>query len=283
MKKYIKLFRVKHYIKNVLIFLPLVFSKNLLALDRLIPCLFGFLTFSIASSAIYIFNDIMDVEKDRQHPVKKNRPIASGEVSIKQAAVCAVLCLVLSFVLQIFAGRYIYIGFILLYLALNLAYSVALKKKPFWDVIILVSGFFIRVLYGAYIVDVQISAWLYLTIVAISFYMALGKRRNEMKKTESKTRSVLKFYSFDFLDKNMYMCAGIANVFYALWAMDSGNSTHMLLTVPLVLLLSMRYSYDIEKEDSQGDPVDVLLHDKMILCLAAIYAIWVVFALYLIR
>lgn len=282
MKNYIKLFRVKHYIKNILIFLPLVFSKNLFELDRLIPCLFGFLTFSIASSAIYIFNDIMDVEKDRQHPVKKNRPIASGAVSIKQAAVCIVLCLVLAAVLQIFAGRYIYIGFILLYLVLNLAYSAALKNKPFWDVIILVSGFFIRVLYGAYIVDVQISAWLYLTIIAISFYMALGKRRNEMKKTESKTRNVLKFYSFAFLDKNMYMCVGIANVFYALWAMDGGNSKHMLQTVPLVLLLSMRYSYDIEKEDSQGDPVDVLLHDKMILCLAVIYAIWAVCAIYFI-
>lgn len=142
----------------------------------------------------------------------------------------------------------------------------------------MVSGFIIRVLYGSAVADIDISGWLYLTVISVSFYMALGKRRNELKQMDQGTRKVLEFYNYEFLDKNMYMCMAIANIFYSLWAMDNGN--RMLITVPVILLLSMRYSYDVEREESQGDPVDILLHDKMILFIASIYAVYMMIVLY---
>lgn len=278
MRNYLRLLRVKHYIKNLLIFLPLVFSKNLLNWEALHSCLLGFLTFSLSSSTIYILNDLADVEKDRMHPVKKNRPIASGAVTPRSAVICGVICLAAGASFQLLAGQLLSAFCILLYIALNITYSFYFKERAFSDIIILVSGFFLRVIYGAMLAGVSISAWLYLTIIAASFYLALGKRRNELKQTNGKTRKVLQYYSYEFLDKNMYMCMAIANVFYSLWAMD-GNGK-MLPTAPVVLLLSMRYSYNIEKEDSQGDPVDVITHDKAILFAAMVYALYVLLVLY---
>lgn len=278
MSNYIRLIRVKHYIKNFLIFLPLVFSGNFFSGTALRPCIFGFLAFSLSSSAIYILNDLADVEQDRAHPVKKNRPIASGAIPPRRAVLCGGVCLAAGAVLQFFTGRHTSAFCIPLYLVLNILYSFYFKKRAFSDIIILVSGFFLRVVYGAMLAGVSISAWLYLTVIAASFYMALGKRRNELKKAGGNTREALRYYSYEFLDKNMYMCLGIANVFYSLWAMDSG--ANMLPTAPVVLLLSMRYSYDIEKEESQGDPVDVITHDKAILLTAAACGLYILFALY---
>lgn len=269
--------RVKHYIKNFLILLPLIFSGNLRNREAVLSCAAGFFAFSLASSAVYILNDIADVEKDRAHPVKRNRPIAGGAVSVKNAALCGVLCLC-------GAGPLLTLGrrsgalCVLAYLALNVLYSFSLKNRAFWDVTILASGFFLRLLYGAVLTGVSISGWLYLTVISISFYMALGKRRNELRKSGTDSRAALQFYTPEFLDKNMYMCVCLANVFFSLWAMDAGGK--MLAAAPMVLLLSMRYSYDIEREESHGDPVDIILRDRAILLGGLACAAYMVFVLY---
>lgn len=174
----------------------------------------------------------------------------------------------------------------LLYLVLNIGYSCGLKNIPLIDVIILVSGFIIRVVYGALITDIVVSNWLYLTVITIAFYFSFGKRRNELKRfNDGETRSVLKYYTIPFLDKNMYMCLGLANVFYALWSMDEKTISHynnnfLVLTVPIVLLISMKYSMDIEGE-SDGDPVEVLLHDRILIILCLIYLSVIFTILYL--
>ena len=168
-------------------------------------------------------------------------------------------------------------GLLALYLALNLAYSFGLKDLPLLDVTILVSGFLLRMVYGAIITEIAISNWLYLTVITLAFYFSLGKRRNELKRIspQADTRKSLRFYSESFLDKNMYMCLALAIAFYALWCMDSNTfslygGTSPIFTVPIVLLITMKYSMDVEGE-SDGDPVEVLLHDRMLLALCLVY------------
>lgn len=287
MKKYLKLMRVHHYLKNVLIFLPLVFSQNLFNLVLLKKTILGFLSFSILSSIVYIINDIQDVEKDRKHPTKCKRPIASGAVSVREAYLLAIIIAVVGIILNYFACGFSILGwvFVLLYIGLNFAYSMGLKNLPIIDITILVSGFLLRVLYGSAITSIEVSNWLYLTVISMSFYLGLGKRRNELNTQGSKSRKVLKFYNHNFLDKNMYMCLGLTIVFYSLWCVDSTtiarySNNNIVWTVPLVMLICMKYSLNVEGE-SDGDPVSVLLKDKILMGMAFLYAIIVLLIIYL--
>ncbi|MEN6417494.1 MAG: decaprenyl-phosphate phosphoribosyltransferase [Clostridiaceae bacterium] len=284
MKKYIKLMRFKHYIKNGLILLPFLFGGQLFALGLLRQAALGFVSFCLLSSAVYIINDIMDVKTDREHPTKKFRPIASGEVPVKSAVILAGILLIASAVLHYFSKAVHWYGwlYLLLYLALNVGYSLGLKNRPIVDIAILVSGFLIRVLYGAALSGIEISRWMYLTVIAMSFYLGLGKRRNELiRQPDGAQRKVLRFYTRDFLDKNMYLCLALTIAFYSLWSVDPIttariHSNGVVWTVPLVILICMSYSLRIEG-NSDGDPVDVLWGDKLLLALVAILCvIWVV-------
>jgi 4-hydroxybenzoate polyprenyltransferase len=167
-----------------------------------------------------------------------------------------------------------------------LAYSFGLKNIPIIDITILVAGFLLRILYGALVTQITISNWLYLTVIALSFYFSLGKRRNELRNiSDGETRQVLKAYPINFLDKNMGMCLTLANVVYALWSMDEKtkalyNNDYLIFTVPIVLLITMKYSLVVEGE-SDGDPVEVLLHDKVLLSLCVLYLAVMFLILYL--
>lgn len=288
MKDYIKLIRVHHYIKNLLIFAPLVCSGQFFSLRgiNLYSAFMGFIAFCAVSSVIYIINDIQDREKDRNHPTKCNRPIASGALPVRNALILAIILLTVSVLCNSNVFHVSSSLLLLLYFIINLAYSFGLKNVPIVDISILVAGFLIRVLYGAVITNITVSNWLYLTVLATAFYFALGKRRNELKRAKNKdTRKVLKSYPENFLDKNMYMCLALANIFYALWSMDETtvafyNNKYLVFTVPIVLLITMKYSINIEG-DSDGDPVEVLLHDKVLLGLCAIYLTIMFLILYL--
>lgn len=293
-KQYLKLMRVKHYLKNALIFLPLIFSGNIINLNKLTNCIIGFIVFSLVASAVYVINDIRDIEKDRNHPIKKNRPLASGAVSKREAIILLLILISIAYLLNLLIlknscipnNKFI-ISYILitLYILLNIAYSFGLKNKPIIDVVILVSGFLIRILYGSAITDIQVSNWLYLTVISGSFYMGFGKRRNEIKKQGDKSREVLKRYSKEFLDKNMYVCLTLSVVFYSLWSVDPvtiariGNNL-MVWTVPIIMIILMKYSLDVEG-DSFGDPVDVLFQDKILLTITFIYIITTFLIMYI--
>ncbi len=286
MKYYLKLMRVHHYIKNLLVFVALACSAQLFNTDKLFSCLRAFLTFCLTSSVIYIVNDIRDKEKDSRHPTKCKRPIAAGTVSIQKAWGLASVLLLIAVICNstIFHLKSTFL--ILFYLAINLAYSFGLKNIPIVDITILVLGFLIRILYGAVITEITISNWLYLTVIAFSFYFALGKRRNELKQIgNGETGKVLEVYPINFLDKNMGMCLTLANAFYSLWSMDEKtrsfyNNDYLIFTVPIVLLITMKYSLDIER-GSDGDPVEVLLHDKVLLVLCVFYLVIMFTILYL--
>ena len=284
MKDYLKLLRVKHYIKNTLIFAALLFSGQLLVTDKLVDCSIGLVVFSLVSSSIYIVNDIKDKEKDHLHPLKNSRPIASGKISVKKASVIAVCCLVLAGLLFILIFNVLSLILLITYILINILYSFGLKNIPLIDVTILVCGFLIRVIFGAVITNIEISNWLYLTVIALSFFMSFGKRRNELKKLGSNnTREVLKGYTIGFLDKSMYMCLTMANTFYSLWALsstDNSKTNLKIITVPLVLLITLKYCLDIEKETSDGDPTEVLFHDKLLIVMGVIYAVVMILILY---
>ena len=279
MKKYFKLLRIKNYIKNVLIFLPAVFSKKLLDVSVLPGLLFGVAAFCSISSAVYIFNDLCDCKRDKLHPGKRNRPIASGAISRKSAVFIMFVYLVFGVGLNYLSNGWNVASWIILsaYLVQNVLYSLKLKHIPIVDIIILVAGFLMRIYYGSEIIGVSVSNWLYLSVLAISFYLGLGKRRNEIVVSgENESRSVLCFYSYDFLDKNMYVCSGLAIVFYSLWCVDATTianfgSNKMIWTIPLVILICITYSHSVEKCEVD-DPIDIIFKNKLILFLGLIYA-----------
>ncbi|MDD5853768.1 MAG: decaprenyl-phosphate phosphoribosyltransferase [Lachnospiraceae bacterium] len=278
MKEYIRLLRVKHYIKNILVFLPLFFGTALFDVQKLCNAFLGFICFCLLSSSIYIINDYRDMEKDRNHPTKKNRPLASGNVKPQEAFLALAVCLVgvvaISWYLRSLTG-FICIA---LYFALNVAYSMGLKNIPIIDIVILASGFVIRVFYGGFISGIIVSTWLYLVVTTGSLYMGLGKRRNELK-SSTETREVLKYYSVNFLDKNMYVCVALTNVFYALWTLEFAN-VGIGWTIPAFIIILMRYSLDIEG-DSDGDPVEVILKDKILIAMIILYAVCIFSMLYI--
>lgn len=286
----VKLMRPKHYIKNFLILVSITFDRNLFNPAVLGQVMLGFAAFCLLTSAVYVVNDIRDVESDRQHEVKRNRPIASGAVPIPAAWVLAagLLAAALAIQLAAFGNRGGSLLLMAAYFAANLGYSLGLKHVPFLDIVLLVLGFVLRVLYGAAIVGSVTSAWVYLTVFALSFYLGLGKRRNELKKTKDSggsTRKVLQYYSYEFLDKFMYLCLTLAVTFYALWSADGEitakyGTDKLIWTVPLVIIILMKYSADIES-DSFGDPVDVVMHDKVLLGLSALLGLAVVALIYL--
>lgn len=270
MRDIIKLLRVKHWIKNLLCFLPLVFYKSINISDYC-HVLLGCLAFSLMASSIYIINGVKDVEKDKRHEIKKERPIAAGRVSVFKAILFMILCLAISIGIDIAVSESI-VSFIILcvYLVLNVLYSFGLKDRPIFDIVILASGFVLRVIYGGELVSIPVSPILILTVMAFALYMGLGKRRNEKKKIKEDTREVLKYYTKDFLDKNMYFCLSIGVVFYSIWALSLGD--YYIYTVIGVIIICMRYSLIVES-DSLGDPVDVLLSDKVLIGMVILFSI----------
>ena len=246
MKEYIRLLRPKHSIKNLLVLFPLVFSGRLLETELLFRALCAVLAFCIVASLVYILNDIRDVERDRQHPTKCRRPIASGAVPVSHAAAeGAVLCLVLVFLFWV--GRFPWkSGLCLgLYFIINLGYSFGLKNVPILDIAILVSGFLLRVLFGSEVTGIATSGWLYLTVTSVSFYMGLSKRRGELRTAGGGGRKVLAYYSDSFLTQNM------------------------------------QYSMTVEG-NSDGDPVEVIFQDKVLLLLGAVFGVLTLALLYLV-
>lgn len=259
--------RVHHWIKNIIVFMPLFFNGNLFSFN-FVRCLLGFLSFCCISSCVYIINDIRDADKDRLHSVKCTRPIASGKISKKNAAVLAVILALISVGLVCTNLKALCI--IAVYLAVNIAYSFGLKNVPIADIVILASGYVLRLIAGSFVTGIVVSDWLYLTIIAGSFYLGFGKRRGELTNEGDGKRKVLEHYTYGFLDKSMNMCMTLALVFYSLWSIS--GEKNFLWTVAAVLIIVLRYNYNIEKQ-SHGDPIEVILKDRVLLVLFAVYGI----------
>ena len=200
----------------------------------------------------------------------------------------AVSALAVNFAACIYGNNYLPIVFFCLYFILNIGYSMGLKNIPLLDIVILVSGFLIRTIYGAILTDIQISNWLYLFVVFTAFFLGFGKRRNELKKSDViSSRPKKKNYPYSFLDKNMYISMALVIVFYTLWTMDSStimayHNNALVWTVPVIVIILMKYSLTIEG-NSDGDPVEVFFKDKALICLSLIYVVIMLFILYVFK
>ena len=274
------LLRPLHYCKNILILFPLLFSDHPLTFCSLLRIFLAIAAFSFMTSVVYIYNDLADMESDRKHPLKKTRPLASQRISIRTAILLSIILFLLSLSIMLYLSSPAAFRLLLFYLVLNIAYSFYLKHFPIVDIVILSIGFILRIFFGALISGVLVSNWLFLTILAASLFLSVGKRRNELKEELTCTRTVLKSYNMAFLDKNMYLFMALTIVFYSQWCISPATqfNSEFIWTVPLVILILMRYSLRIEK-GADGDPVPLFFSDPPLIILTIIYSAAILYLL----
>ena len=275
MQGLIKLVRPKQWVKNSFVFAPLIFAGEFLHPDSVYSTLLAAFLFCIAASAVYIVNDLKDIEKDRIHPEKsKKRPLASGQVSPQSAIILLILLYIVLISFWTVVPNVIYLIFI--YLALNWAYTFKLKHEPVIEIFIVAFGFVLRVYAGAMALTVPVSHWMFITTLSISLYLASIKRRQELLQSGSQSRGVLAYYSVTLIDRFAEMSAVTAVVFYSLYVMEV--QPKLVVTVPLVIFGLFRYWYIVETLKGGESPTDVIIQDKQILLTVLLWVgccIWV--------
>jgi 4-hydroxybenzoate polyprenyltransferase len=289
-KKIFSLFRVSQWIKNLFVFVPLMFSKHLFEPDYSLKVLLGFFIFSLVSSVVYTLNDIADVESDRLHPIKKNRPIASGAISKSLAYKLAIATIIVVIALLPFTSR----GFIItvaLYLISNHFYSRKFKNMALLDVFSIAAGFMMRVIAGALIINVYISSWLILTTMFISLFLGVMKRRSEIELTKNdshaSTRKVLEFYTVSFIDQIAAINAAGVIICYALYTVSDRTvkvfgTENLIYTTPFVAFGIFRYMFLVHKGNEENAS-DILVSDVQMIVNILLYLISVVLIIYFIR
>jgi 4-hydroxybenzoate polyprenyltransferase len=274
--------RPKQWLKNFFVFAAIIFSGKFEDKHILLLNLGVFVLFCLVSSAVYVLNDLVDVEKDKQHPEKKNRPIASGKVSKIQAIVLelGILCIVL-------AGSYLVnfkIAFVLTgYYLMNVLYSFKLKNIVIIDVMIITFGFVLRVISGGIVTNVQLSSWLILCTILISLFIALNKRRSEivtLKDNSSSHRKILEEYSVELIDNMLTIVTPSILITYCLYTFSSTQSRTMMITIPFVLYGIFRYQYLVSKKNIGGKPEDVFQKDLPFLINVLLWAVSIIIIIY---
>lgn len=279
--------RPRQWTKNVFVLAALVFDRQLTNPIALARSVGGMLLFCLLSSAVYFLNDVMDIESDRAHPEKRNRPIASGKLPIPVAiAVMAVLVLV-----TIPVAFYLSTGFgiiSVIYFVLNIAYSARLKHIPLIDVLVVASCYVLRVAAGVSLITVErFSPWLYIVTSLFALYIGFGKRRSELAllTSEAKThRRVLDGYTIPFLDQLITIVSGTTVIAYSLYTFTAPNvpENHaMMLTIPFVLYGIFRYLYLISIKNAGGAPEELALTDRPLQITVLLFGISVFVIFYL--
>jgi 4-hydroxybenzoate polyprenyltransferase len=286
-KALLKSMRPRQWPKNVAIFAALVFDRQLTRIEPLERTLISFFLFCLISSAVYIINDIMDVEADRNHPEKKNRPIASGALPIPIAIAFAILLWAIAFPIAYMLSPY-FAAIGAFYVLMNLAYSKWLKHIPLLDVFILAAGFVIRVAAGVTVISVErFSPWLYVVTTLLSLYLGFGKRRAELSLLASGAhthRKVLDGYTIPLLDQLITIVSSTTLIAYSLYTFSAPNlpANHtMMLTVPFVMYGIFRYLYIIQVKNSGGAPEEMLLTDRPLQVAIGLWGITVLIIFYL--
>lgn len=273
----LRLIRPKHWIKNLFVLAPLIFSGTFTRPQKTLLAVFGTLLFCVAASIVYIVNDLSDVRRDRLHPVKRiTRPIASGAVSVTEARV---VLIVLSALLVV--GTFVSIPLVAVligYILLNVSYSVWLKSIPVVDIFCVAAGFVLRVYAGARVIDVPLSSWMMVTTLSIALYLAAIKRRDELDAQGDGARAVLGQYSIALLDRFALMSSVCSMVFYSLFVVTTRPV--LAFTIPLVLFGIFRYWFLVDRGERGESPTDALWSDRT---LAVTVVMWGILCAYLLR
>lgn len=289
-KSYFKLLRPKQWIKNLFVFAALVFSHHLFDWEFAKYSLAAFALFSATASIVYIVNDIVDRDRDRAHPKKKHRPIASGAISVPSAISTSII--IFAIVVPTAFGLPYRFGMCLaLYFVMNLSYSVYLKEVVLVDVFVIAIGFMLRVVSGAFVIGVPISSWLILTTMFLSLFLAVAKRRGELVMLESKgsdsnTRKVLEHYSVEFTEQLCTICASGFVISYALYTVSERTvkifgTENLIFTTPFVLFGVFRYLYLLHKKNMGENPTEIVLTDPAMILNFIAYAISMFMIIYL--
>ncbi|WP_270942950.1 decaprenyl-phosphate phosphoribosyltransferase [Romboutsia lituseburensis] len=274
MKDYIKLMRPKQYIKNLFVVAALIFSNKILDLNSVFNTVIAFISFCLISSAVYVLNDIVDIEKDKLHPKKSKRPLASGVINKSNAIILLIILVVasISISLTVKTG----LAFILIiYLFNNLLYSFKIKNIVLLDVFSIAFGFILRVCAGSIAIGVTLSNWIILCTFFLSLYLGLGKRKKEistLKDNACEHRKILKEYNDEIINQMMTVVLSSTIVCYALYSTSNKSNPNMIFTTIFVVYGILRYNYVITTSD-EGNPTDVVLKDTSLQISVLVWAL----------
>jgi 4-hydroxybenzoate polyprenyltransferase len=267
-KALIRALRPHQWVKNVILFAALVFDRQLMNWQGFLHTVLAVITFCAISSSVYLMNDLLDIESDRQHPKKKNRPIASGKLPIPVAIGASSFLGIGSLISAYIISRSFFFV-VLTYLLIQIAYSTFLKTQPIIDVMVLASGFLLRVGAGTTIIAVErFSPWLYMCTGLLALFIGFGKRRAEMTVLEENAgdhRVALRGYTIPLLDKLITIVSTSTLMAYSLYTISAPNISDnhaMLITVIFVIFGLFRYQYLLEVKEAGGAPVEVLMEDR---------------------
>ncbi|MCB0494670.1 MAG: decaprenyl-phosphate phosphoribosyltransferase [Cyclobacteriaceae bacterium] len=268
----IRVFRLHHWIKNFFLFIPVFFAGEIFNLEKLFQTSVGFIAFGFAASTIYILNDIKDIDEDRAHPRKSTRPLASGEVSVRTGY----LALTFSGIMALSIAYFLSIGFaivLLSYMLLNIGYSFGLKNRSILDILILASGFELRVIAGGIAAEVPITQWLMVMIFLLALFLAIAKRREDVSLDLSEgsvTRKSTSGYTLEYLNAILIFNASVMVVAYIMYCLTSEvavslKSNYLVVTTIFVLAGLMRYIQIALVENNAGSPTKIIYTDKFVI------------------
>lgn len=269
----IKLLRPKHWIKNFFVLGALIFSSSFLDANKVISALAAFFLFCLVSSCVYIMNDIVDLERDKLHPKKRLRPLASGKVSLKSAKTLLAAMMVVVFTTSFLVDTYIAL-LLALYFFNNILYSFKIKHIVLLDVLSISFGFILRIITGGVAIDVQLSPWIVLCTLFISLLLGFEKRRAEivsLEKDSSSHRAILEEYSLELLDQLATISVSCTLVFYALYTIMVYPEKPMFITTIFVVYGVFRYKLLIQHNGQGGSPTDTIIADRSIVITVALW------------
>lgn len=281
-------FRPKHWIKNFFIFLPMIFGGKLFDSPIALRVTAAFFLFSFAASAVYIFNDIIDLAKDKKHSIKRLRPIASGKVSVRRAIILAFLLSAVSIPISFLLSSLF--GLVVLgYLIFNVVYSRILKEIVIVDIFCIAGFFFLRILAGSVVANLELSHWIILMTILLALFLGFNKRRGELRflKNEAKDhRKVLSKYSTYFIDQIIAVITSSVVIVYTLYAIDARTTqvfgtNHIIYTIPFVYYGIFRYLYIMQKNKKSGDPTRILFSDRPLQISILLWILVVISVVYL--
>jgi 4-hydroxybenzoate polyprenyltransferase len=269
-----RLIRPRQWVKNAFVVAPLFFTPEAMTTRGIVAVAIAVAAFCCVASAVYVINDWADREADRQHPVKRTRPLAAGTVSLQAAAVTIAVLLAAAIALATqLPVRFAYVA--AAYFVLNVAYSQFLKHVSLLDVLIISVGFVLRIMAGSAAIGVETTVWIMVCAFLLALFMALAKRRDDLVKAMSAThRSSLKGYNLAFIDQSLTMIMGALLVSYLIYTTDSSviakfGTNKLYLTAPFVAAGVLRYLQITLVEEASGSPTDVVLTDKFLIATVA--------------
>ena len=293
MKSLIKLTRPSHWVKNLFVLMPLFFGHKLTDVELLQNAIVAFFSFSFVASSIYCFNDIIDVEDDRKHPVKCQRPVASGKISVPMAYVIMLLMMTLSVGVLYMIPEPLFrqntmlaIG---LYWLMELAYCLCLKRFAIIDVCVLSLGFVLRIVVGGVATGIVLSHWLVMMTFLLTLFLGVAKRRDDvlrMMKTGFAPRHNTKRYNLTFVNEALTICGSVMLVCYIMYTVspevvEAFNTQYLYLTSIYVIIGLLRYIQLAVVDETTGDPTKVLLRDRFTQCVVLAWVVTFAILLYL--